>query len=465
MFESFYGLRADPFRLTPDHQFSFEHEHFSKAKAYIDYALVRGEGFVMVTGMPGTGKTTLVADLQARLPVAEITTATINCTQLDAEALLLISAYEFGLQVESTAKAVLLRELMAFFHREHHSGRRVLLIIDEAQDLSVQALEELRLLTNLQSAGRPLLQIILLGQSSLLDLIRRPEMLQVHQRIVAATHLQALTPRETIEYVRHRLLKAGWTGRPTFRPGVLKSVYSYSLGVPRLINQICSRMLLRGFSLELVEITRHDAYQVLQELQEEGLVQAPRSSHEQSPQSLALHWSEIDHGLYPEKPSTHSVNQILSDKPLNQAPPQPAADLQAQADEQRPNTAHAITANPYSEPPIPAQEDPEYPATESAQSTPDALEEVSTDKKPITPITAETPVTVNQGTSHPEDQPTIIRPFSVGKLVIAFLALSLVLISFLAGMLLSNPQPRAELMEVISRYASSAMDFLQSAFQ
>lgn len=304
MFEMFYGLRTDPFRLTPDHRFLFDHQHFSKAKAYIDYALMRGEGFVMITGKPGTGKTTLVADLQSRLPATEITTATINCTQLDAQALLLICAYEFGLQVESSHKAILLRELLAFFQREHGSGRRVLLVIDEAQDLSVQALEELRLLTNQQSAGRPLVQIILLGQSSLLKLIRRPDMQQVHQRIVAATHLQAFTPQETVDYVRYRLQTAGWTGDPVFRPGVLKAVYAYSQGIPRLINQICSRLLLRGFSLESHELTRDDAHQVLLELQEEGLIQ-PRRPNEAtaSPEPTpAIQWSVIDKGLYPQRP-------------------------------------------------------------------------------------------------------------------------------------------------------------------
>ncbi|MBK5940389.1 ExeA family protein [Halochromatium roseum] len=326
MFESFYGLRTDPFRLTPDHHFSFNHEQFSRAKAYIDYALVRGEGFVMITGNPGTGKTTLIADLQARLLTTETTTATINCTQLDAEALLFICAYEFGLQVQSNQKAVLLRELMIFFRREQQSSRRVLLIIDEAQDLSVQALEELRLLTNLQGGGRPLLQIILLGQTSLRDLIRRPEMLQVHQRIVAAMHLQPLKPQETVAYVRYRLETAGWSGDPVFEPGVVRAIYAYSEGIPRLINQYCSRLLLRGFSLDRHELTQHDAQEVLRELQEEGLVEVPRLDADQAESTSDTPWSEIDKGLAvikPPKPPEPPVAPIIQDSQTHQEPAAP----------------------------------------------------------------------------------------------------------------------------------------------
>lgn len=330
MFESFYGLRTDPFRLTPDHHFSFNHEQFSRAKAYIDYALVRGEGFVMITGNPGTGKTTLVGDLQARLLTTETTTATINCTQLDAEALLFICAYEFGLQVQSNQKAVLLRELMIFFRREQQSGRRVLLIIDEAQDLSVQALEELRLLTNLQGGGRPLLQIILLGQTSLRDLIRRPEMLQVHQRIVAAMHLQPLKPQETVAYVRHRLETAGWTGDPVFQPGVVTAIYAYSEGIPRLINQYCSRLLLRGFSLDLHELTKNDAQEVLHELQEEGLVEVPRLDADQAESTSDTPWSEIDKGLavtQPPEPPEHPEPPVAPNIHDDQTHQEPAAPL------------------------------------------------------------------------------------------------------------------------------------------
>ncbi|MFO8067847.1 MAG: AAA family ATPase, partial [Bacteroidales bacterium] len=148
---------------------------------------------------------------------------------------------------------------MEFLSQQHRRGMHALLIIDEAQDLSREALEEIRLLNNLQHGGQPLLQIILLGQEGLRELFRRPEMEQVHQRLIAAWHLEPLSPEETMQYVQRRLEAAGWKGDPVLEPGVLPVVYEFSGGVPRRINLVCSRLFLHAFLAESHSITPADA--------------------------------------------------------------------------------------------------------------------------------------------------------------------------------------------------------------
>jgi type II secretory pathway predicted ATPase ExeA len=295
MFESFYGLREDPFRLSSDHRFCFPHRSYARARAYVDYALHRAEGFVLVTGSPGTGKTTLINELLSNLPAQTTRAATLLSTRLEAEDLLRMTAYAFGLKSREQPKAMLLQQLMEYVSREHRRGVRVLLIIDEAQDLSASALEELRLLTNLHESGRPLLQIVLVGQEALRELVRRPEMEQLHQRLIAAWHLQPLAPHETIGYVRHRLETAGWQGDPLFEPGVMETVFGFSQGVPRRINLICSRLLLHGCIAELHALTREDALELVRELGEEELLPP---GNDVSPKTQAeLDWSAIDQGL------------------------------------------------------------------------------------------------------------------------------------------------------------------------
>ena len=271
MYEYFYKLEAEPFRLSPDHRFCYDHKGYAKARAYMAYAFMRAEGFVMITGRPGTGKTTLIGELVESLADENVTTANLVCTQLQADDLLKMVAYSFGVDPAIVEKGELLQRLNTLLHNWKREGRRALLIVDEAQDLSVSAMEELRLLTNIQLNGDPLLQIFLLGQPELRDLILSPSMEQVHQRVVAASHLEALQKEETEAYVLHRLEKVGWRGDPTISRAVFPLIYKFSEGIPRRINLICSRLFLHGSVEQRHRIGVADMREVIVELQSENL--------------------------------------------------------------------------------------------------------------------------------------------------------------------------------------------------
>jgi general secretion pathway protein A len=273
MYESFYGLNTDPFRLSADHRFCFNHPSYVRAKGSVQYALYRAEGFVMITGRPGTGKTTLASDLVANLSPDKYVIGHLVSSQLEGGDLLRMAAYAFGLCVQEPQKAHLLMQLMAFLADIHERGMRSVLIIDEAQGLAPSALHELRRLSDLQHESHPLLQIVLLGQNSLREMVRTPEMEPIHQRLVAAWHLEPLGPEDTISYVRHRLEQAGWNGNPGLTPGVLPVVYQFSEGIPRRINLICSRLMLYAFLAESHTITAEDAQTVVQELSDAELAQ------------------------------------------------------------------------------------------------------------------------------------------------------------------------------------------------
>ncbi|MEZ5571782.1 MAG: AAA family ATPase [Halioglobus sp.] len=271
MYEVFYNFKAEPFRLSPDHNFCFEHKGYAKARAYMAYAFKRAEGFVMITGRPGTGKTTLIGELVESLAKDKVFTANLVCTQLQADDLLKSVAYSFGIGSAKVDKAELLQRLTVLLHRWHREGRRALLIVDEAQDLSSSAMEELRLLTNIQIGGQPLLQIFLLGQPELRDLILSPEMEQVHQRIVAASHIEGLGADETEAYVMHRLAVVGWRGDPAIDRNIFPLIHKFSEGVPRRINLICSRLFLLGSVEQRHAMSIEDMRVVISELQAENL--------------------------------------------------------------------------------------------------------------------------------------------------------------------------------------------------
>jgi type II secretory pathway predicted ATPase ExeA len=280
MYEEFYGFREEPFRLSPDSRLCFLHPSYKKARAYMQYALQRREGFVMVTGRPGTGKTTLISDITAQLGKQGNLHAALTSTQIQADDLLRLVVLKFGLDGETGHKAQLIHRLETYLHRLHREERRPLLIIDEAQDLAKDALEELRLLTNLQKDNQPLLQIFLVGQEELRHLVLTRGLEQLHQRIVAACHLTPLTLVDMEAYILHRLQRVGWVNDPELHPGIFEPIYHSSLGIPRIVNQICSRLLLHGMVGEKHALEAGDIREVIDSLNEEQLLPMPEGELE-----------------------------------------------------------------------------------------------------------------------------------------------------------------------------------------
>ncbi len=278
MYYKYYNFHSDPFRLSPDHSFCYRHPSYSKGRAYMEYALDAAEGFVVVTGKPGMGKTTLINDLLANSSLSQYLVASIVTTRLEADDLLRSIAYEFCLSVEDADKATVIQKLKRLFILSTRNARPPLLIVDEAQNLSLDALEELRLLTNMQYEGLPLLQIFLLGQDELREKLLDPKLEQLRQRVTAATQLEPLSEEHTASYVLHRLRVVGWTNRPKISRAAIKVLHQTCHGVPRRVNQFCSRWFLLGAGEERERLTVQDAQQVSLELSEEGLT--PRSLEE-----------------------------------------------------------------------------------------------------------------------------------------------------------------------------------------
>jgi type II secretory pathway predicted ATPase ExeA len=270
VYKSCYNLQGQPFRLSPDYRFSFNHPSYDEAKSYLKYAVSEGEGFVVITGAPGTGKTTLIGSLLAELDNERVRIANIAHQKLDPRSLVERVNDAFGLPVDNDIAP--LPKLMRFLNQNSQSGGRAILIVDEAQALTQEALEELRLLSNLQNYDGLLLQVFLLGQEQLLDLIQVPEMEQLQQRMIAASHLEPLELEETIAYIEHRLHKVGWQNDPSFNEESLNLIHKFSAGVPRRINLICHRLFLRGGLENKHALEGEDALHVIVELNKEGLV-------------------------------------------------------------------------------------------------------------------------------------------------------------------------------------------------
>jgi len=245
MYEQFYGFSGRPFQLTPDPQFYFESVSHKKAMSYLGYGLSQGEGFIVITGEVGAGKSTLVAHLMERIDPAALTVAQVVTTALDGAEVVHVVAQAFGLAVEGQDKAGALGAIERFLQDEARAGRRCLLVVDECQNLELTALEELRMLSNFQLGSHPLLQSLLLGQPEFRrTLAQHPGLEQLRQRIIASHHLEALDADEVEHYVRHRLGHVGWNGRPQFEAGLLEALYRHTGGIPRRVNQVMNRLLL-----------------------------------------------------------------------------------------------------------------------------------------------------------------------------------------------------------------------------
>ena len=274
MFNDYYGLTGRPFQLTPDPAFYFESLTHRKALSYLSYGLAQGEGFVVITGEVGAGKSTLVAHLMNTIDPARLTAAQIVTSKLDGEELVHIVAQAFGLIVDGHDKASALGAIEAFLHDEARAGRRCLLVVDESQNLAIDALEELRMLSNFQLGAHPLLQTLLLGQPEFRDTIQdHPQLEQLRQRVIAAHHLEAMELGEVQPYIEHRLNCVGWSGNPKFDQRVFTVLFEASGGVPRRINQICNRLMLLGAVDQRNRIDGAMLTQVLEELELDGTLQ------------------------------------------------------------------------------------------------------------------------------------------------------------------------------------------------
>lgn len=247
MYETFFGLTGKPFQLNPDPDFFFGSRGHRRAMAYLEYGLHQGEGFIVVTGEVGAGKTTLVRSLLRRIPAQTISAAQIVSTQVEADDLLRLVAAGFGIPHVGLDKSGLLTKLEEHFRYLHSDGRRALLVVDEAQNLSVRAVEELRMLSNFQIGTRSLVQSFLVGQPEFREIMQRPAMQQLRQRIIASYHLGPLDPAETQQYIEHRLRHVGWSGDPEFEPAAFERIHAATAGVPRRINTLCDRLLLAAF--------------------------------------------------------------------------------------------------------------------------------------------------------------------------------------------------------------------------
>jgi putative secretion ATPase (PEP-CTERM system associated) len=296
MFDDFYGLTGRPFQLTPDPSFYFESATHSKALSYLGYGLAQGEGFIVITGEVGAGKSTLVAHLMRRVDPAQLTVGQIVTSNLDGAELIHVAAQSFGLEVEGHDKASALGAIEAFLHEEARAGRRCLLVVDESQNLTVEALEELRMLSNFQLGAHPLLQTLLLGQPEFKQLLAGDSSLeQLRQRVIAAHHLEAMAAREIEPYVVHRLKCVGWQGNPQFDPEVFAELHAATGGIPRRLNQLMSRLMLLGSVEQKARIDLAMLASVRKEMDSDSAPAQPavRQVDPAPPQSTENHEAQI----------------------------------------------------------------------------------------------------------------------------------------------------------------------------
>jgi len=278
MYESFFGFTGKPFQLNPDPSFFFGSRGHKRAFAYLEYGLYQSEGFIVITGDVGAGKTTIVRSLLEQLDSAKVVAAQLVSTQLEADDMLRAVGVAFGLPVKSVDKAILLASLEAFLCQLAVDKRRALLIVDEAQNLAPRAVEELRMLSNFQFGDKALLQSFLIGQPELRAMMQSAEMQQLRQRVIASYHLGPLDRAETRGYIEHRLKHVGWKDDPKFEPACFDLIHDLTNGIPRRINTLCNRLLLAAFLAEKRNLDPTDVQAIASEIREELGPESPLSA-------------------------------------------------------------------------------------------------------------------------------------------------------------------------------------------
>lgn len=257
MYTEHYGLSERPFQLTPDPRYWYESRTHRKAMAYLGYGLAQGEGFIVITGDIGAGKTTLVAHLLETIDPSRFVVINIVSTQVDGDDMLRLVAQGLGLPTEGVAKAQILDRVERTLDDQARAGKHVLIIVDEAQNIPTSALEELRMLSNYHVRGRSLVQILLLGQPEFRDRLRESDDLeQLRQRVIATHHLDPLEADEVEPYILHRLGQAGYSGDPAFAQDAFVTLFEATCGVPRALNTLMARVMLFG---AIEDLHRFDA--------------------------------------------------------------------------------------------------------------------------------------------------------------------------------------------------------------
>jgi len=340
MYESYFGLTGSPFQLNPDPSFYFDSRGHSNALSYLKFGVHQGEGFIVVTGEIGAGKTTLVRTLLAELDTDEVVAGQVLNTQLESGELLQSILTAFGVSAQGNSKAQLLASLEAFLTDVAAQGRRALLIVDEAQNLGREAIEEIRMLSNFQLGSHALLQSFLVGQPELRRQLESPAMEQLRQRVIASCHLGPLSSEETQAYIEHRLRRVGWDGvRPAFGEGAFPVIFSWTGGIPRKINLLSNRLLLAAFLGEQSEISAQLVDETGKDLAREtggmrALTPATAASQTYMPAlaagdgqgapaaarvSVPTTWHEIVRVLRAEQDFSKLIRPLVcvADKPLN----------------------------------------------------------------------------------------------------------------------------------------------------
>jgi general secretion pathway protein A len=269
MYEAFYRLRAKPFSLNPDPTFFFGSKGHKRAMSYLEYGLHQGEGFIVITGEVGAGKTTLVRNLFRKLDGGNLVAAQLVSTQLDADDTLRMVAASFGLPHDERSKAVLLKRLEGFLLACREQSKRALLVVDEAQNLTARSVEELRMLSNYHAGDRSLLQTFLLGQPEFRATMQSAGMLQLRQRVIASYHLGPLDAEDTRGYIDHRLNTVGWQNDPSFSDEAYAEIFAFTGGIPRKVNTLCDRLLLMGYIEEKHALGGPDVKEVIADIQRE----------------------------------------------------------------------------------------------------------------------------------------------------------------------------------------------------
>ena len=281
MYTQHFGFSGLPFQLTPDSRFFYGSSGHARAISHLVYGLSQEEGFVVVTGEVGAGKTTLTEQLWSQLDRATYVIGRVVTTQVAGDDLLRLVLASFGIESEGVDKATLLRRFEDMLRGERANGRRCVLVVDEVQNLSFAALEELRMLSNLtidDGAGgnRSSLQTILLGQPQFRRMLASPDLDQLRQRVLASYHLGPLSPDETRSYIEHRMSMVGWNGEnPRWEPAAFTAVHRHTGGIPRRVNTLCGRVLLFGALGELPAIDASAVDETANELQQDLGAGAP----------------------------------------------------------------------------------------------------------------------------------------------------------------------------------------------